>query len=115
MNSNVCQEEKCVTAGAVSHYIDQGWVYGCCAVARLDENETNTIIIYPNPVTNTLYVWGMFEANSKLEIHDITGRIVYTNAAASQVEVDVSSWMSGMYFVTVKTEQGYTVKKLRVE
>lgn len=116
MANNVCQEEKCVSVGAANHYLNQGWIYGCCAVARLDENTSaDELSVFPNPVSTVLNVTGAFDANSKIEIRDAIGRTVYSNSLNQQFSVDVSGWDRGIYFVTLTTDHNVIAKKITVQ
>ena len=64
--------------------------------------------IYPNPANDLLHV--DFSAadieEASIEIHNISGEVVYTkeglNVGGSSHDVDVSGFMNGLYFVTIK-------------
>ena len=114
--NNICQEEKCVSAGAATHYLNNGWMNGCCAVARMDEDEsTDKISVYPNPVNNVLRITGAFEASAEIKIRDAIGKVVYNNSISSPLNIDVSGWERGMYFVTVKNSNNVMAEKILVE
>ena len=115
MANSICQEEKCVSSGVLSHYLNQGWIYGCCAVARLDGNNSFEISLYPKPVTNMLNVTGAFEEHDKIEIRDAIGRIVHSSYLNPQFTIDVSGWEQGIYFATVTTAQNIFVEKIVVK
>jgi uncharacterized protein (TIGR02145 family) len=70
----------------------------------------NQIQIYPNPVNNNLTIETL--QKSEIEILNIEGQIIksiYTNDKATTI--DISTLAGGMYFLKVKTEKGFVVKK----
>lgn len=120
MTNNICQEEKCVTSGAATHYLNQEWIYGCCAVARLDEGETAEISVYPNPAVTQLSVIGyLFSENSAVEIYDVHGKRIFSQQVKvntrQPLTIDVSAWMQGMYFVTVTAGNNVFTEKILVK
>jgi hypothetical protein len=77
--------------------------------------------MFPNPARDDVQVvWSSFDASSKtVEVRDITGRVVEeirTVSGMSSTTIDVRSWPSGVYTVTVNPGQkNPTTKKLIVE
>ena len=75
-----------------------------------------TIIVYPNPVKNQLFIIGnqLTDANA-VEVFDLTGRKVDMSSLVrvSKMEsvADVTKLSSGIYFVKVKTESGISVSR----
>lgn len=81
-------------------------------VSNLSEEtaKSNTVSIYPNPATNTLYI----ESNTKIrhaEILDISGKKLHSQQASELNRIDVSFLKTGLYFIKVKTDLGYEVLK----
>jgi hypothetical protein len=71
------------------------------------------VIIYPNPTTNDLIIEG--KDLNKIEILDITGKLVFSNhliSISSNQNIDISNLKSGIYFIKVITTQGEIVKKV---
>lgn len=77
--------------------------------------------MFPNPARDDVQlVWSSFDASSKIvEVRDITGRVVEEIRSVSGMNsttIDVRSWASGVYTVTVNPGQNNpTTKKLIVE
>jgi len=77
--------------------------------------------MFPNPARDDVQVvWSSFGASSKIvEVRDITGRVVEeirSVSGMSSTTIDVSSWASGVYTVTINPGQkNPTTKKLIVE
>ncbi len=69
--------------------------------------------VYPNPVSDNITVYtnlGISEVN----IYNILGVNVYNETAAlnnSRLDINVSDFNEGVYFIKVKTENGETVKR----
>ena len=61
-----------------------------------------SVRIYPNPVSDILYVEGVDVR--KIEIFDGTGRQVYVSD--NLFTVDMSSYPTGIYYLRVVTDQG---------
>lgn len=74
----------------------------------IDEEQFGTFSIFPNPASNNLTIeWDMAESRFyQLSIYDNLGRLVYTQAAISnnQVELDVSQYKSGLFFYKLRNE-----------
>jgi hypothetical protein len=78
----------------------------------LAEN-TSSFNIFPNPATDNLSI----EANEKItevNIYNIIGVNVYNELCTMdnlQLDINISDFNSGVYFVKVKTGNGETVKR----
>ena len=76
------------------------------------EKLTTSLNIYPNPVSDKLYI----EAEVEIEevvVYDVYGRhqVTETPSCQGNLSVDVSNLNSGVYFVKVVTENGEVVKR----
>jgi len=69
------------------------------------ENEAhqNSIKLFPNPVTDWLTISVPDSAIEQLQVFGIDGRLFYSNTTATQttIQLDVSRWPVGMYFICV--------------
>jgi len=73
----------------------------------------NSIIIYPNPSNGLLTVKG--NGIQKIEIYDITGRLINTTASNENKQiVNLSDNSKGIYFVKVTTTKGVEVTKVNI-
>lgn len=70
----------------------------------------NDIVIYPNPVRETLRISAPGTAVQKLEIYNITGQLIVSQATLSPVTF--SATPSGIYFVKVFTISGIITQKI---
>ena len=74
---------------------------------------TDNIKVYPNPVSDRLYIETETQALT-IEIYDVYGRRQVTKTPSHQgnVVIDVENLKSGMYFVKINTEKGNIVKRI---
>ena len=102
MNDDFGYTEECSFEIIVDEYSD------------IENNTENAINISPNP-TN-----GFFNINceqskvSKIEIHDITGKIIYSNSEInnSLLSININNKPNGIYFIKINTENNIITKKI---
>jgi hypothetical protein len=83
---------------------------------QVNENEVSNFSIYPNPAKNQVSIDNV-ELGSTITIFDVSGKIVYSAVAnTSATEINVSAFVSGMYFVQVQ-QNGVLIgtQKLQVQ
>ena len=75
----------------------------------------NDLSLYPNPAQDFFIVSGLESNDCMMTLSDLSGKTILCNSLniANNV-VDVSALESGVYFVTLETQTGRTVKKLVV-
>jgi hypothetical protein len=73
--------------------------------------------IYPNPVKDMLFVNLESNFDNTIEIISTDGRIIYKNYQSGNqtLNIDVSSFKSGLYIVRMQSENGVNVKKIIIE
>jgi hypothetical protein len=69
----------------------------------------NSILLFPNPVQQTLYIEGV--SNAEYTIYDSTGRETTNLCAVNLNAIQVSGLSSGFYFVKIKTGDKTILKK----
>lgn len=80
-------------------------------VLGLADHEENTVFIYPNPATDILIVEtaSFFD---QMEIASVTGQILYRKSSPEQqMEIDLSSYPTGIYFIILQDRYRQTVHK----
>ncbi|MEX0988054.1 MAG: Ig-like domain-containing protein [Bacteroidales bacterium] len=80
------------------------------APVNVDNTTLQDILIYPNPVSEVLYIRGM--SVSTVSIHSITGQLM--KSLYNSDEIDLSDMKAGSYFVTVSDKEENSVRKLIV-
>lgn len=61
------------------------------------------IAIYPNPFSNLLTLKYRGKESANVMIVDLFGRAMYNNTINSSTEINTSHWNSGMYIVTIRS------------
>ena len=76
----------------------------------IEENNSQDINVYPNPVTDRLYIDAEVE---EVEVYDVYGRhqVAKTSSHQGDLSIDVSGLNSGVYFVRIKTDSGDMVRR----
>ena len=75
----------------------------------VDNVDSNSIALYPNPVKNTLYIKGN-SGSYDIEVYSILGQRVMTDFDVN--EIDLTSFNEGVYLIRVSTETTTTVKRI---
>lgn len=82
-------------------------------VLSLDELALEEITIYPNPIQDVLTIDSPRAAVQQVKIYDIKGSLVSGKTINSQnIQLNVSTLKSAVYFVEISTESGTTVKRI---
>jgi hypothetical protein len=82
----------------------------------IDEHNSRTVTIYPNPATGSVNMVFNTEIKSVKMMNNI-GQVVYNNNQVNSNEVlhvNVSTFEPGIYFVQAQTREGMITKKLTV-
>ena len=79
----------------------------------IEENETATISVYPNPAHDYIHVEMCHGASlQRVDLYDITGRMVLSS---TETEINVSELPEGVYFVAVFTENQKFVERIVIK
>ena len=81
-------------------------------------DETNSLLIYPNPATNQITVKSI-DVIEKIEIYNAIGQLIYSENVEGNLTVkllNVANYITGVYLVKVETKNNQTqLKKLIIE
>jgi len=85
-------------------------------MVNIEENTLkHSISAYPNPTNQTLFInLGMTYQQINLKIRDITGKLVFVQSYSQQdlLKLNISSFLPGIYFINVDTEQGHSLLRV---
>ena len=81
---------------------------GECDTLSITESELSNINIYPNPFNTQLFIKGLQEATS-IKIYNVLGQLVLSTTDTS---INTNKLSSGLYIITVETENGSISKKI---
>ena len=82
-------------------------------VVNTEENEIENISIYPNPANDFIKLSAGGGHLSAVRIYNCLGMLVEEiEVNANEVEINISNYNTGIYFVNIETENGNIVKKI---
>jgi lysozyme len=88
---------------------------GCSTVGIPEKVTDNNFIIYPIPANDNITIENSVLNNNKNEevlIYNLQGQLMFQQTMQrSKINVDVSNFTNGMYFVKMKSDNGVVVKK----
>lgn len=98
-----------ITKGSVANlfYISTAYSGGTLRVSQNEAKQTETAktVVYPNPVSETLYVSNSGQPIEKVEIYNMSASLVKTSGKGSET-IDVSNLSPGTYFAKIHTSAG---------
>ena len=81
--------------------------YSDIQVVSSNCNENAKPSLYPNPVSSVLTINNLGVASKNIIVISVKGAIIYKNqTSAAQVKIDVQNWAAGIYFVSIKDNNG---------
>ncbi|MGJ8592660.1 MAG: T9SS type A sorting domain-containing protein [Aquaticitalea sp.] len=82
----------------------------------VDDFQSSNFTLYPNPANNSVSLQFSSMANGSVIIYDIQGKTILSNSFSneSRLQLNLSAFESGLYFVKLNTGMNETVKKLIV-
>lgn len=107
---NVMLDFQSVNKGGADIFVDNIRLFeGDNAPNSLTEIMDNAISIYPNPTNNSVFIKSeiVVEDNIQLSVFDMYGRVLKTQTLDrldSQVEISLSEYTSGMYFIMYQSK-----------
>jgi subtilase family protein/type IX secretion system substrate protein len=115
-----CGQEGNYPASITPGVDNDGFTFDDITIGFINQTQpTQTglvITLKPNPVTQGVLYINSTANCSRIELRDVTGRLVKTvSVNGMQTQLTVHEVARGMYFVTVVTDNGSEVKKVLVE
>ena len=107
------QEKVIVKFAFTSNYGNNIWVDNINISnqpAGIEENEDNSIAIFPNPAKEVLNITSEKVIN-QIDVYDVNGKLVksYTNVNNT---INVKDLATGVYMLNITTEDGQVSKKI---
>ncbi|OYX24625.1 MAG: hypothetical protein B7Z06_08760, partial [Flavobacteriales bacterium 32-35-8] len=91
---------------------------GSCSLSVAEDELSNALTVYPNPVRNQLFIESASTSNLvKAIIYDINGRLIseYDISNSSKLKtIDLLNVSKGMYFIKIKSDTAEVTKKVIV-
>lgn len=79
------------------------WELGEDMSVGIDDIAANQLVsLYPNPA-NDVVTLKLIEPNSvaNLSVHDVTGKVVFSQQISAKTSINTSNWKNGMYYLSV--------------
>jgi uncharacterized delta-60 repeat protein len=80
----------------------------------INETETTTINVYPNPADDKIFVTGI-KGKANVEVFSVDGHSVWKGQCSNNDAIPVEGWSSGLYVMRVLTEEQLYTKKIIVK
>ena len=112
VTASIAAGSHTITKGSVANLFYISTVYGgstlrmavATETSAIESTETSQIILYPNPVSSTLYLSDPEHKVQKVLIYNISGNLV-VNSGNSE-SIDTSSLIPGTYLAKIYTVEG---------
>jgi hypothetical protein len=83
----------------------------CSFTTNIDEKNIHNIKVFPNPVTHFIYFENIKE-ESEILIIDLERQILLNQKTVSNVQIDVSNFLNGFYFIEIKSKSNQIKSKI---
>jgi hypothetical protein len=81
----------------------------------VEEKESSTFSMYPNPATNNIFINGDFTPSDLISIVNAQGQIVFNGNIPASRNIDTSAFANGLYVVSIYGEKEPMSKTLIIE
>ena len=112
-------DESCATEIAQWSYVWTQEVEPVWMNTGVEEIQSNTLSVYPNPAANETFVTIENAGMTTVSVYDVQGRLISTESveavAGEQVRISTEMLNAGVYFVTVNSESVVRTAKLVVK
>lgn len=96
-----------------SNSVNTNIIVDACTNTLVSEKTYNWLKLYPNPCTGVFYIDTNTEDMKEVTVNDIMGRIIYFEKTNNKnISINVSNFLSGIYYVSVKKGDTSLVTKL---
>jgi hypothetical protein len=107
----------CVTVTDANNCSNTDCIFVDFSNSIFDSNESNAIMVYPNPSSGIMTINLPDEFNKViLNISDVTGQLIYSREMQQPIiAIDLSASPKGVYFITIISDTGILNKKIILE
>lgn len=95
--------------------------WSCTVGIEQNENYIDNIIVYPNPATEVIKIKSKIDQELNIEelnLYNSVGQLVFQKTVRdnnSIIEIDVSLFPNGLYFLNISSNKGITTKKINIQ
>ncbi len=102
--------EVTVEANSNGHIISDTFTVTVDEFVSVEDVVVDNVSVYPNPAIDYINIRGV--ENATISIFDMSGRLVQSQTANSNVQfVDMSKYKAGMYSVRIETRENTVIRK----
>lgn len=84
-----------------------------CTTLNTVDLSSNEIKIFPNPVSNFIFISNTDSKINEVQIFDFSGKLIYNKTAnAKDIKIDFKQFPAGVYMVQIYSDKGITSKKI---
>lgn len=77
------------------------------------KNISHELVIYPNPLEDLITIESDFTGYQSIQITSLNGLLIYSGEMNGTThQLDLSSFQSGVYFITIRSEEFVTIRKI---
>jgi hypothetical protein len=81
------------------------------SITSINEANNSKVQVFPNPATDVINVVSDLNVKS-ITLVNYVGQMVYNqNVNSNNIQINVSNYVTGMYFVTIETIEGNVITK----
>lgn len=86
-----------------------------CTVLSTNSPSKNNIKVYPNPVTNKIFISNLDSDNSQIRIFNVLGKLVLQQKNNTQNGISVTHLPKGIYMLQLNVEEKTLTKKIVID
>ncbi len=100
---------------AADHHDHSFFTYSRIEAVYFEKTAGSAVLVYPNPVRSKVTIELRSGGTGHLQVCDLLGRVIRTQAIDGKTELDIRALPSGMYLVHIREGGQTEVRKLLVE
>jgi len=82
-------------------------------IVGIQKTNLSGLTIYPNPANNQITIESTNPEPHTIEIHSLNGKLIYrTKGEGPILQIDLSSFQRGLYFITVRSRDYVRTEKI---
>lgn len=86
---------------------------GNCNIAGIEESSLEGLSIYPNPTNTLLTIETGITYNYSIEFTSLNGQLLFSKEMEGTAhQLDLSSFQKGIYFITIRSKEFVTTRKI---
>jgi len=88
--------------------------YNCTVGLEEFDSQASDFLLYPNPAREIAYISLQSKKAYSLHLYDLNGKLIYSRnkLSGNRIELNLSNYPDGLYFIQLISEKGSKTKKL---